>query len=205
MRKIHIYYYAVVAIFFLTTAHAASNEERLLLLEKKIQQIEQRLKALEGPKGVTSSIPKPTRQVETNRIKLGKWAYSFTEYNNSDYYRISYEIVNNHDKGIRRIDASLRFEDREGEHLYGILITPNARIAANRMRKDTGLYRLNRFMKNHYRMADMKPWDVIPKLHIRKVEFEDNTAIAFSSKREKKWVTPYSSHPDMRKYTQAFR
>lgn len=155
-------------------------DKRVDVLELKVQELEKRIKALEA------EITHPPPTVVTNKkseklakLKLVKWSYSYTKGDYSSYYRISYELFNEYEKGVKLIDASLHFEDLLGEHLFGIKITPDLRILPGRKKSDSGNYRISSFDYNQQRMKDMVQKDVVPKLVVRRIVFEDNTILEF--------------------------
>jgi hypothetical protein len=156
----------------------ASDDLRFKLLEEKIQKLEQRLEALEGEKGAISKI-KPIQDEVQGQLTLGDWKYLTTKDGHSFYYKITYELFNGFNKGIKLIDGTLRFEDLLGENLYGIKITPDLKIPAQEKVQDSGDYRINQFMNNQHRMMDMDPKDVVAKINIRKIVFEDNTIMEY--------------------------
>ena len=82
----------------------------------------------------------------------GKWENSYIEDGNADYYKISYELMNHFDKGIQRMYAYVTFKDLNGELLYSIQVTPNLVIASKGKVKASGMYRLHRYIKNHFRI-----------------------------------------------------
>ena len=190
-----------ISIFFIFigTCYAASNEERIIRLEKKIRELEQRLRMLEGKGG---KITKPIKHAKQNgaiRLEIGNWRYYYTKDEFSGYYNISYELINHYDTGIKNTEASLHFLDRRGEHLYGIKITPDLSIPPQGKIKDAGLYRLNRFIKNQHRMKRMQPKDIIPRLNIQKIVFKDNTQVEYRPDGIGKGMSNLDSFPTVEK------
>ena len=179
MRKSLICCYMFIFFILIGTCYAASSEERILKLEDKIRELEQSLRILQGTGGRITQSVVPAATQEAARLELGTWGYKHIDEGVTDYYNITLELINRYDAGIKATDATLYFFDQEGYYLFGIKITPDLNIPPNGNIKDTGLYRLNRYLKSHHRMATMKTKDVTPKLNIQKIVFYDNIQIYY--------------------------
>ena len=81
-----------ISIFFILigTCYAASNDERIIRLEKKIRELEQRLRILEGKGVKVSKSIKPAKKNGVIRLEIGNWRYYYTKDEFSGYYNISY-------------------------------------------------------------------------------------------------------------------
>jgi hypothetical protein len=135
---------ALAACLLLVTTVASAEEttaERLDALEKRVQALEaiighQRMPASSGIPGVAPATGDATFSPQAGDtgetlLKLMKWSASFKSGQYSSYYyTISYTLRNNYDKPIKLTDGSIAFFDLVGEHIIGIKMDRDVRIAS---------------------------------------------------------------------------
>ena len=169
--------YITAIILTLSACSLFAHEEDT----QKIETLEKRIAALEA------LLSQASDSVELKRIQaakndgsllaLGAWSYEFQKGKFGPTYSITYNLKNSYKKGIKLMDASIQFSDLLGEHLYGIKVEPDLKIAPGSNVKEEGTYDVNRFMSEQMRMSKMDKKDVIAKLVVRKIVFDDNTVL----------------------------
>jgi hypothetical protein len=112
-------------------------------------------------------------------VTLESWRYSLEERDYSNCYRIAYELKNKYPKGIKLIDAGIRFTDLLDERLMSIEVDRDLNIPGGQVASDTGLYRINQFSNEQARTASMDKEDIKATLYVSKIVFEDNTILEF--------------------------
>lgn len=168
----------LLTTFALVTFASAqsSPEQRIADLEKRVTALEQALSSNQRTSQASSDrIVSQTK----SPLVLGTWDYRFVRGQFSPEYQITLSLTNTGTKEIKLIDGTIQFSDLLGNHLYGIRITPDQRIAAGKTSTDKGSYSINQFITEQTRMASMKKEDVQATLIVRKLVFADNTIVEF--------------------------
>lgn len=150
-------------------------KKRIAELEKRVARLETLLKTFEGNQE-SRLLPVNDKEAKS-RLALSSWDYSFTKRDFGSYYEISYTLQNNYPKKIKLLDASIQFKDLLGEHIYGIKVEPDVKIDSKGSRSESGLFRINQFMNEHFRMRKMDKKDIVAELVVRKIVFDDNTVL----------------------------
>ena len=112
-------------------------------------------------------------------LELVSWNAEIQKGDFSQYYKIQYELRNKLGKGIKLIDGSISFHDLLDEQIYRIRITKDMHIAPNATVKQSGHYRINKFIAGDLRLRDIPQSDVRAKLHFRRLVIEDNSVITY--------------------------
>lgn len=153
-------------------------------VEKRLDDLEKRISTLEKASPLSALInrPSPTPPLQTNSpLELVSWEAHLQRGQYSDYhYRITLTVKNNSEKEIKLIDATVQFSDLLGAQIYGIKVTPDRHIQAGKTVTDTGEYRVNQFVPEQARLAQMKKEDVKATLVVSKLVFADNTVGEYS-------------------------
>ena len=169
----------ITIILTISSSLAFSHEDNTT----KIQELETRIVQLEKLlKDDSSSSAQELKKIKTpekgdSLLILKNWSYKLEKGRHSSNYNIKYSLSNGYKKNIKLLDASIHFSDLLGEHLYGIKITPDLKIKVGELKADGGIYGINRFMNEQARMAKMDKKDIVAKLVIRKIVFDDNTIL----------------------------
>lgn len=157
-------------------------EERVEALEKDVTSLKTSLGAMLRLKSKLNNnkTTEPTKEINNPlscRIDLVEWEFKYGKGSYSEYYNISYTIKNNHDKAIKLIDGSLRFQDLLGESIYGIKLTKDVDMKPKQISIYKGQYSINEFIAEQNRMKKMKKNDIKTTLDIRKIVLEDNIIV----------------------------
>lgn len=110
------------------------------------------------------------------KVDLIKWKYKYEPLLDGSY-NISYSLNNNHNKSIKNITGSLRFEDLLGNELYSIVLKEEVLINANKGTTFKDNYLIDSTNMQHYKMKSMDKKDVVPELIVDKIVFEDNSIL----------------------------
>lgn len=111
------------------------------------------------------------------QISLESWDYKYKKGSLDEFYKINYSLKNEYDKTIKSIDGALYFQDLLGNLLYGIALTKDVSIPSMDISTFSDNYLIDQFNKEHYKMKQADIKDVQTELNIKKIVFEDNTAI----------------------------
>lgn len=169
---------------------AKAVEQRMSDIETTIKPLEETLTRLVGKipnekKAIETSTPVKVEKADydtalKNLLLLENWECRFArgEYGNSNY-SITYTLHNGFNKNIKLIEAGIHFKDLLGAKLYAIKITPDLKILAGKSATDKGLYSINQFMTEQYRLKDLDKKDVVVELVVHQIVFDDNTIMKF--------------------------
>ena len=171
----------VCCFVMLLCAIGASAHGQQKSVEDRLGDLERRVSTLEkttSPPSALSGTQQATPQVgETNApLQLTSWEYRFVRGEYSQYhYNITVTLKNTSDKDIKLIDGTVQFVDLLGTRVYGIKISPDLHIPADKTVTDKGEYSVNQFIPEQARMAQMKKEDIKAALVVRRLVFADNS------------------------------
>lgn len=169
---------------------AKAVEQKMSDLETLIRPLEETLNRLIGKLPYEKGAVEPASPVKVekpdydaalkNLLALEHWDCRFQrgEYGSSNY-SISYTLHNGFNKNIKLIEAGIHFKDLLGSKLYAIKVNPDLRILAGKSATDKGLYSINQFMTEQYRLKDLDKKDVVAELEVNQIVFADNTMMKF--------------------------
>lgn len=167
------------AIAFLTTSPAAADaiSERLDALEKRVQALEAIVLHPAKPAAVIGT-PGRVEEATQSLLKLTGWSAAFKPCAFREHcYAISYTLLNEYNKPIKLLDASLKFYDLVGEKIYGIELAKDVKLAPGKEATFHGDYGVNEFLSEEMRLKDLAPTDVRAELDVGKLVFSDNTVL----------------------------
>lgn len=179
MKK-HLLLIPIVFMLF-STACVGSDDS----LASQVKELQARVSALEAmmKKSPFSTLNDLDRSFEGVKDKnesglaLGEVTYSHIPRSSSEYYLISYTLINNSDKGIKLVKALIVFEDLLGDLLYEISVDPDLSIPAGEIVKTEAYFSLGggRYAIRDARMKTMEAENVVKTLKVKNVVYADNS------------------------------
>lgn len=179
MKK-HLLLIPLVLMFF-STACVGSDES----LVAQVKDLQVRVSVLEA---MIKKSPTPTlndldrafegvKEKNDSGLALGELTYTHIDRSSSEYYLISYTLINNSDKGIKLVKAMISFEDLLGDLLYEISVDPDLTIAAGKSVKTEAYFSLGRgsYAARDARMKTMDAENVVKTLKVKNVVYSDNS------------------------------
>jgi hypothetical protein len=179
----------VVFLSMITTAAAFGQDTTA----EKMDSLEKRVRALEAvigkqrPAAVNPGAPlaagRATSSPETEDkgqmlLKLIKWSASIKEgqyYTN--YYVISYSLLNDYDKPVKAIRGSLKFFDPDGANILELKLDRYAGIEPGKEGSFKAFQAIDQSIDSETRLKILAPENVRAELKISTIKFRDNTII----------------------------
>ena len=179
MKK-HLLFIPIVFMLFFTACVGSDGSS-----PSQIKDLQSRVSALEAmiKKSPFSTVNDLDRSFEGVKDKndsglgLGEVTYSHIPRSNSEYYLISYTLINNGDKGIKLVKALIVFEDLLGDLLYEISVDPDLSIPAGESVTTEAYFSLGGglYASRDARMKTMEAENVVKTLKVKNVVYTDKS------------------------------
>jgi len=182
---------ALVAFLSMVTTAAAFGQEttaeRIDALEKRVRALEAIIVQQSKPANIKpGGFPAASRATSLPEIedkdqvllKLTKWSASIKEGQYStNYYVISYSLLNNYDKSVKAINGSIKFFDPDGADILELQVNRYAGIEPGKEGSFKGFQAIDQSIDSETRLKILAPENVRAQLEIKKIKFRDNTMI----------------------------
>lgn len=148
-----------------------------MTLEQRVTQLEQEVNALKQHiEQFNTSQLKPVPSVTDNlRLSVTKWYFRVEKVKFNTYYALDIELTNHFEKGIKEIDARVRFSDLLGGLLYTVTLGKQVQLAPGQTLVDKGMQANQRLIAEQHPLKRMNEQDVKAELMVRRIVFEDDT------------------------------
>lgn len=145
-------------------------EQRVLQLEQEVSALKQQIEQLNNLQH------KPAIHITDNlRLSVTRWLFRTEKVKFNTYYALDIELTNHFEKGIKEIDARVRFSDLLGSLLYTVTLGKQLQLAAGQTLVDKGTQANQRLIAEQHPLKRMKEEDVKAELVVRRIVFEDDT------------------------------
>ena len=182
---------ALVAFLSMVTTAAAFGQEttaeRIDALEKRVRTLEaiivQQSKPANikpgGPSAASRATPLPEiEDKDQTLLQLTKWSASIKEGQYStNYYVISYSLLNNYDKSVKAFNGSIKLFDPDGADILELQVNRYGGIEPGKEASFKGFQAIDQSIDSETRLKILSPESVRAQLEIKKITFRDNTII----------------------------
>jgi hypothetical protein len=145
-------------------------EQRIIQLEQEVTLLKQQIE------GLNTTVQK-TQTVTPNHLNiiLSRWYFRAEKVKFNTYYALDIELTNNFDKGIKEIDARVKFSDLFGGLLYSVALGKQIQIAAGQTLVDKGTQANQRLIAEQHPLKRLNERDIKAELNVRKIVFDDDS------------------------------
>lgn len=149
-----------------------------ITLEQRVTQLEQEVNALKQQLGqLNSPQSSPVVSVTDNlQLSVTKWYFRTEKVKFNTYYALDIELTNHFEKGIKEIDARVRFSDLLGGLLYTVTLGKQVQLAPGQTLVDKGTQANQRLIAEQHPLKRMNEQDVKAELMVRRIIFDDDSA-----------------------------
>jgi len=145
-------------------------EQRIIQLEQDVTLLKQQIETL------SATVQKsPTIAPAHLKIVLSRWYFRAEKVKFNTYYALDIELTNHFDKGIKEIDARVRFSDLLGSLLYSVALGKQIQIAPGQSLVDKGTQANQRLITEQHPLKRLSERDVKAELNVRKIVFDDDS------------------------------
>jgi uncharacterized coiled-coil protein SlyX len=168
MKKIYIL--LLLCSWITESAAEMTLEQRVTQLEREVSALKQHIEQLNNTQH------KPVANVTDDlQLRVTKWYFRTEKVKFNTYYALDIELTNHFEKGIKEIDARVRFSDLLGGLLYTVTLGKQLQLAAGQMLVDKGTQINQRLIAEQHPLKRMNERDVKAELMVRRIVFEDDT------------------------------
>ena len=164
--------YALLLILCCVGQVHADNtlEQRIIQLEQEVTLLKQQIEILNATVQKNQSVA-PSHL----NIVLSRWYFRAEKVKFNTYYALDIELTNHFDKGIKEIDARVRFSDLLGSLLYSVALGKQIQIAPGQSLVDKGTQANQRLITEQHPLKRLSERDVKAELNVRKIVFDDDS------------------------------
>lgn len=166
------------------------TNKRLDELERRIEKLEKNLQGQQDGleflrtlfgKGTAKEISKEKSKPKKRQpLTLVDWNASLEKGDYREYFKITYQVKNTLNKGIKLIEGSIKFRDLLGETIMVIEMNKDMRIKPGRSATYTGHYRATMFGSgDKKRLVQLPKAEVQGEVLVKKIVLSDNTIIEY--------------------------
>lgn len=150
-------------------------EPRIVKLEQEITVLKQQVETLNAI--VQKNVTPPTANLG---LILSRWYLRDEKIKFNTYSALDIELTNNFEKGIKEIDASVKFSDLLGGLLYTVRLGKQLSLPPGQTLVDKGTQANQRLITEQHPLRRLDERDVKVELKARKIVFDDDSL----------WVSP---------------
>lgn len=154
-----------------------AQSEAEMTLEQRVTQLEQEVSALKQQiEQFNAVLLKPAVGVADNlQLVVSKWYFRTEKVKFNTYYALDIELTNHFEKGIKEIDARVRFSDLLGGLLYTVTLGKQVQLAPGQTLVDKGTQANQRLIAEQHPLKRMNEQDVKAELMVRRIVFNDDS------------------------------
>jgi uncharacterized coiled-coil protein SlyX len=164
--------YIILLLWCCTSwVHAEDTlEQRVIKLEQEVTVLKQQVETLNAT--VQKNVIPPTANL---RLILSRWYLRDEKVKFSTYSALDIELTNNFEKGIKEIDASVKFSDLLGGLLYTVRLGKQLSLPPGQTLVDKGTQANQRLITEQHPLRRLDEHDVKVELTVRKIVFDDDS------------------------------
>lgn len=146
-------------------------------LEQRVIKLEQEMGVLKQQVEILDEIVQKNQTTPAANLHLvvSRWYFRDEKVKFSTYYALDIELKNNFAKGIKEIDANVRFIDLLGGLLYTVRLGKQLSLPPGQTLIDKGTQANQRLITEQHPLKRLSERDVKVDLNVRKIVFDDDS------------------------------